>query len=96
MRMEGVELMPFDKSSYDKEYAKKHITRKFIPFNDTVEQDAEILAWLATKENVTAYVKQLITDDMNRNTVEISDLGISTLTEEMTKIRSQLGSQTGN
>lgn len=68
--------MPFDKSAYDKEYAKKHITRKFIPFNDTVSEDAEILAWLKTKENVTAYVKQLITDDM-------------------TRIRSQNGSQTG-
>lgn len=66
MRMEGVELMPFDKSAYDKEYAKKHITRKFIPFNDTVNEDAELLAWLATKENVTAYIKGLIQDDITR------------------------------
>jgi len=87
--------MAFDKSAYDKEYAKKHITRKFIPFNDTVSEDAELLAWLATKDNVTAYIKGLIRDDMTRNTVEISDLGISTLTEEMVKIRSQLSSQTG-
>lgn len=58
--------MPFDKSAYDKEYAKKHITRKFIPFNDTVNEDAELLAWLATKENVTAYIKGLIRNDMTR------------------------------
>ena len=69
--------MPFDKSAYDKEYAKKHITRKFIPFNDTVNEDAELLAWLATKDNVTQYIKELIRDDM-------------------TRIRSQNGSQTGN
>ena len=56
--------MPFNKSEYDKEYAKKHITRKFIPFNDTVPEDVEILAWLATKENVTGYIKYLIRQDM--------------------------------
>ena len=58
--------MPFDKSAYDKEDAKKHITRKFIPFNDTVNEDAELLAWLATKENVTAYIKGLIRNDMTQ------------------------------
>ena len=93
MRMEGVELMPFDKSAYDKEYAKKHITRKFIPFNDTVNEDAELLAWLATKENVTAYIKGLIRDDMNRIRVESDSIG--TLTKEML-IRSQISSQLGS
>ena len=68
--------MPYNKAQYDKEYAKKHITRKFIPFNNTVSEDAELLAWLATKDNVTQYVKELIRDDM-------------------TRIRSQNGSQTG-
>ena len=56
--------MPYNKSEYDKEYAKKHITRKFIPFNDTVPEDVELLAWLATKDNVTGYVKYLIRNDM--------------------------------
>lgn len=56
--------MAFDKGAYDKEYAKKHITRKFIPFNDTVPEDKELLSWLATKSNVTQYVKQLIREDM--------------------------------
>ena len=56
--------MAFDKGKYDQEYNKKHITRKFIPFNDTVKEDAEILSWLATKDNVTQYVKKLIRKDM--------------------------------
>ena len=58
--------MAFDKGSYDKEYAKKHIKRKFIPFNDTVPGDQMILSWLKTKKNVTQYVKQLIIDDMEK------------------------------
>ena len=56
--------MPFNKSDYDIQYAKEHIKRKFIPFNDTNPEDAELLEWLATKGNVTAYVKRLIRDDM--------------------------------
>ena len=56
--------MPYNKSQYDKDYAKKHITRKFIPFNDTVPDDVIILAWLATKDNVTGYIKHLIRQDM--------------------------------
>lgn len=60
--------MPYNKAQYDKEYAKTHITRKFIPFNDTVPEDVKILAWLATKDNVTKYVKRLIREDMNRET----------------------------
>ena len=62
-------LMAFDKGKYDKEYAKAHITRKFIPFNDTVPEDAKLLAWLSTKANVTQYVKQLIIDDMARDSM---------------------------
>lgn len=56
--------MAFDKSEYDKQYAKDHIKRKFIPFNDTVPDDVELLAWLATKGNMTAYIKGLIRADM--------------------------------
>lgn len=58
--------MPFDKSEYDKQYAKDNITRKFIPFNKSNPDDSEILAWLATKKNVTAYVKELIRADMEK------------------------------
>ena len=58
--------MPYNKAEYDKEYAKAHITRKFIPFNDTVAEDVAILEHLATVGNVTAYVKRLIREDMRR------------------------------
>ena len=57
--------MAYIKSEYDKEYAKQHITRKFIPFNDTVPEDVELLKWLDLKRNVTQYIKQLIRDDMD-------------------------------
>ena len=59
--------MAFNKGEYDKQYNKDHIKRKFIPFNDNVPEDQEILEWLATKPNVTQYVKQLIREDMNRD-----------------------------
>lgn len=58
------DYMAFDKGKYDKGYAKEHITRKFIPFNDTVSDDKELLAWLDTVGNVTKYVKNLIREDM--------------------------------
>lgn len=56
--------MPFDKPYYDKEYNKLYIKRKFIPFNITNNEDAELLKWLACKGNVTQYVKELIRADM--------------------------------
>ena len=58
--------MPFNKSKYDQQYNRDHITRKFIPFNDTVPEDAELLEWLAQQGNVTQYVKGLIRGDMER------------------------------
>ena len=58
--------MAYNKSKYDQEYAKAHITRKFIPFNDQNPDDAELLSWLSGKENVTQYIKGLIRDDMTR------------------------------
>ena len=56
--------MAFDKGKYDMNYAKAHITRKHIPFNDTVPEDVELLAWLSKQENVTQYIKQLIRADI--------------------------------
>ena len=58
--------MAFDKGKYDMNYAKAHITRKHIPFNDTVPEDVETLAWLNSQGNVTQYVKRLIREDMGR------------------------------
>ena len=63
--------MPFDKKAYDMGYARAHITRKFIPFNDTVPEDAELLKWLACKPNVTQYVKELIRADMEAKKQDI-------------------------
>lgn len=59
--------MPFDKNKYDQEYNKAHIRRKFIPFNNTVPEDVELLAWLSEQDNVTQYIKGLIREDMERN-----------------------------
>ena len=56
--------MAFDKAHYDKEYNKLYIKRKFIPFNITNRDDAELLKWLDCKGNVTQYVKDLIRADM--------------------------------
>ena len=65
--------MPFDKAKYDKEYNRAHISRKFIPFNDTNPEDVELLKWLACKQNVTQYVKALIRDDMERRREELRE-----------------------
>ena len=59
--------MAFNKGQYDIQYAKEHIKRKFIPFNDNNPDDSDLLAWLATKDNVTQYIKKLIREDMKRN-----------------------------
>lgn len=52
------------KADYDMQYAKENVTRKFIPFNKKVAFDVEMLDFLATKENVTQYIKSLIRNDM--------------------------------
>lgn len=62
--------MGFDKSQYDQQYAKDHITRRFLAFNRDDADDAELLAWLASKGkgNMNAYIKGLIRDDMKKST----------------------------
>ena len=62
----GGYLMAFDKTQYDIDYAKAHVKRKFIPFNDQNPEDAELLSWLSGIENVTQYIKRLIRDDMRK------------------------------
>ena len=54
------------KAEYDMQYAKENVVRKFIPFNKKVESDAEMLDFLATKENITQYIKNLIREDMTK------------------------------
>ena len=77
----------FDKGKYDQEYNRAHIRRKFIPFNDSIPEDVELLSWLATKDNVTAYIKQLIKEDLEHQK------GINLA--EKRRIRCQNGSQDG-
>lgn len=77
--------MGFDKRQYDIEYAKTHVKRKFIPFNDTNPDDMELLAWLATKDNVTQYIKGLIKDDL--------ELQKGRNLAEKRRIRCQIGCQ---
>ena len=78
-------MMAFNKSQYDTEYNMKNVRRKFIPFNVNNPDDVELLSWLATKDNVTAYVKKLIKEDLEHQK------GINLA--EKRRIRSQNGSQ---
>ena len=59
--------MPFDKGSYDKQYAKDHIKRKHIPFNDTDPEDMALLAWINRQQNATQYIKRLVREDMGKD-----------------------------
>ena len=60
--------MPFNKSVYDQQYAKEHITRKFLSFNRDDQDDVAMLMWLKSKGrgNMNEYVKKLIREDMIR------------------------------
>ena len=66
--------MAFDKSRYDIEYAKEHITRKYLAFNRDDEEDCRILAFLEEKGrgNVNAYIKNIILEDM-KNSLKTPD-----------------------
>ena len=80
--------MPSNKAKYDMEYAKAHITRKFIPFNDNVPEDVELLAWLTQQDNVTQYIKRLIKEDF--------ELQKGRNLAEKRRIRCQIGCQNEN
>ena len=58
--------MPFNKSEYDMQYAKEHVTRRYLCFNKDDPEDQELLIWLQGKGkgNMNAYIKQLIKDDL--------------------------------
>lgn len=58
--------MGFNKGAYDKQYAKEHIKRKHIPFNDTDPEDMRLLAWINRQPNATEYVKKLVREDMEK------------------------------
>ena len=86
--------MAFDKGTYDKQYAKDHIKRKFIPFNDTVPEDIALLEWINKQPNATAYIKELVKNDIKHRFMlsDEKDPAFNVLFQEK---RSQIGSQTG-
>ena len=57
------------KMAYDKEYARKNITRKSIVFNKNDPDDARMVDYLDSKgeRKISGYVKGLIQDDMNKS-----------------------------
>ena len=59
--------MSYDKARYDMDYAKKNITRKHIPFNKNNPDDMALLEWVNKQPNATQYIKNLIREDMVRN-----------------------------
>ena len=86
--------MAYDKSSYDKQYAKDHIKRKFIPFNDTVPEDVALLEWINKQPNATAYIKELVKCDIKHRFM-LSNEKDPVFDVLFSKNRSQNGSQTG-
>ena len=52
----------FDKGAYDAEYQKKNVVRVIVPLNR--KHDADIIGHLKEKKSKSAYIKQLIRDDM--------------------------------
>ena len=47
-------------------YINEHITEKRMKLNDRNERDQEIKAYLDEKENVSAYLKDLVWADMKK------------------------------
>lgn len=76
--------MPFDKTRYDIEYAKAHVTRKFLQFNKNDPEDMALIAWLDSmgKGNMNAYVKGLIAADMTRKNGDSMSKRLSESTDE--------------
>ncbi len=56
----------FDKSKYDQQYNKDHLTKKLISFNMDKPDDMEILKFAEGQGNFTAYIKELIRADMKK------------------------------
>ena len=54
------------KEYYDHEYHKYYIKGVYIPFNKITPRDCEIMEWLAAQKNKTAYIKNLIEQDMKQ------------------------------
>ncbi len=58
-------MSPFDKTSYTIDYIKTK-QRQFM-FKLSKLYDTEMIEWLESKENINAYIKELIKKDMEQN-----------------------------
>ncbi len=63
----------FDNKVYQNEYHKAMKT-KLLSFNPSNEDDMMLWEYLQEKENVTAYIKQLIKDDLARQDPELREV----------------------
>ena len=55
------------KLAYDSQYVMAHQSQRKIVFNDMVDEDNEMKAWLDSKPNINKYLKELIREDMKRS-----------------------------
>lgn len=62
------------KSEYDRAYSKKNVVKKLIPFSRIKPSDVELYEWLCSQPNMTAYIKNLIREDMELHKNVDSDL----------------------
>jgi hypothetical protein len=58
--------MAFDKTRYDIEYSKNNVMRLFLNFNRNNAEDVALLNFARSQGNVTAYIKRLIKEDMEK------------------------------
>ena len=58
--------MAFDKTRYDVEYSKNNVMRLFLNFNRNNAEDVALLNFARSHGNVTAYIKRLIKEDMDK------------------------------
>lgn len=61
--------MAFNKSEYDKQYARENIKRKHIPFNQNNPEDMALLDWINRQPNATEYIKRLVREDIKRDSL---------------------------
>lgn len=54
----------FDQTQYIIEYNRENVVVKRLPFNRRQAEDMELLTWAEGHGNFTAYIKDLIRQDM--------------------------------
>lgn len=59
-----IEKKKFDKKAYDLEFNKRNYKRFYLKFN--LEKDKNIIEILNSKDNVNAYIRDLILNDQKK------------------------------